>query len=340
VQRRTLIRSVAAGALALPLGAAAACEDSGDSAGKSLEKVTYLTSYGTFGRESFAYVALEKGYFRDAGFDVEIKPGNGTGDDIRQILAGKALFSPIDLTGGLLAIGGKSRATGFVAVAAIHQRTLASVISLEGMGITTPRDLEGKTLGDPTGAVNSAIFPTYAKLAGVDASKVRWVDKPAQQVMGILAKGQVDGIGQFVVGKPTLEAIAKPRKAVVLPYSDYLQDLYGNVLITSTAYAEKKPDSVKRFTLALLKGLADTINDPAEASNILKKHVAATNLAAAVAEISLMTPYVRSAASGIPVGAVDAGRVARSIAILQGAGQIDPGLKPEQVVNFDVVPMG
>jgi NitT/TauT family transport system substrate-binding protein len=51
-----------------------------------------------------------------------------------------------------------------------------------------------------------------------------------------------------------------------------------------------------------------------------------------------MAPFVRSAAAGVPVGALDAERVARSIAILQGSGQIQPGLKPEQVIDFNLVP--
>ena len=37
--------------------------------------MTYLTSFGNFGRDSYAWVAKEKGFFKDAGFDVEIKPG-------------------------------------------------------------------------------------------------------------------------------------------------------------------------------------------------------------------------------------------------------------------------
>ncbi|UQU64128.1 ABC transporter substrate-binding protein [Couchioplanes caeruleus] len=346
MHRRTFTRTIVAAALATTLAAAAGCSDDADDKSASggsqtLEKITYLTSFGNFGRDSYAYVAKEKGYFKDAGFDVEIKPGNGSGENVKSIVGGQAQFTPIDLTGGLLAAGGAGGApklTGFTAVAAIQQRTMAAIMSLEGYGISAPKDLEGKTLADTPGSVVRNLFPTYAKLANVDATKVKFQNGNPQTLFGTLAQHQVDGIGQFVVGKPTIENIAKGKTAVLLPYSDYLQDLYGNVLITSSQYAKDNPEKVKKFTGALLKGLQDSITNPDEAGTILKKYVATADPKSAAAELTLMAPFVRSEASGVPVGALDNQRVARSIAILQGSGQIPAGLTPEQVITFDLVP--
>jgi NitT/TauT family transport system substrate-binding protein len=343
VYRRTFTRTLAAAAIAATLVAAAGCSDDssdkGSSGGsQSLEKITYLTSFGTFGRDSYAYVAKDKGYFKDAGFDVEIKPGGGTLENLKAIVAGSAQFTPLDLTGLLLAAGDpKNPITGFAAVAGIQQRTMAAIISLEGNGINSPKDLEGKTLTDSPSSVVRNLFPTYAKAAKIDPSKVTWQNGTPQTLMGTLASGKTAGIGQFVVGKPTVEGIAK-KTAVVLPYSDYLQDLYGNVLVTSDKYAKDNPEKTKKFTNALLKGLQDSITNPDEAGKILQKNVPAMNPQSAAAELKLMDPFVRSAASGVPVGALDSQRVARSIAILQGSGQIGAGLTPEKVIDFDVVP--
>jgi len=333
-----------AAALATTLAAAAGCSDdaddkSGSGGTQSLEKITYLTSFGNFGRDGYAYVAKEKGYFREAGFDVDIKAGSGTLDNLQAVTGGQAQFTPLDLTGLLLAAGRKDNpVTGFAAVAGIQQRTMAAIIALEGNGITSPKDLEGKTLADTPSSVVRNLFPTYAKLANIDYNKVTWRDGTPQTLMGTLASKQVAGIGQFVVGKPTVETVAKGQKAVVLPYSDYLQDLYGNVLVTSQSYADQNPEKVKKFSAALLRGLEDSIANPAEAGDLLKKNVATAIPQAAAAELTLMGPFVRSEASGVPVGALDSQRVARSIAILQGSGQIGPGLTPEKVIKFDLVP--
>jgi NitT/TauT family transport system substrate-binding protein len=341
VHRRRFTRALATIAAVTTLVSAAGCSDDSEPASgseQSLEKITYLTSFGTFGRDAYAYVAKEKGYFREAGFDVDIKPGGGTLDNVKAIVGGQAQFTPLDMTGLLLAAGGKQPITGFSVVAGIQQRTMAAIISLEGNGITTAKDLEGKTLTDSPSSVVRNLFPTYAKAAKIDYTKVTWQNGTPQTLMGTLASGKTAGIGQFVVGKPTVEFIAKGKKAVVLPYSDYLQDLYGNVLVTSASYAKSKPDETKKFTQALLKGLEDSITKPAEAAEVLKKYVPTANPQAAAAEMTLMEPFVRSEAAGLPVGALESGRVARSIALLQASGQIAPGLTPEKVIDFGLVP--
>ncbi|GAB3175615.1 NitT/TauT family transport system substrate-binding protein [Micromonospora palomenae] len=339
---RRLTRTVAAAALATALALVSACSSGSDDSdakggdGKALEKVTYLTSFGNFGRDSYAWVAKEKGFFKEAGFEVEIKPGQGTGSVIQTVVGGQADFGPIDLTGGLLQLG-NGAAKDFVVVAAIQQRTMAAVVSVEGKNIATPKDLEGKKLADTPTSVVRQLFPTYARLAGVDASKVTWVNGEAQTLMGTLASGTVDGIGQFVVGQPTVQAVTK-KKPVVLPYSEVMQDLYGNALITSAKLAKEKPEMVKRFTAALLKGLEYALANPQEAADLLKKNVPATVPAAAAAELQLMAGYVRSSNSGTAIGTLDSERVAKSIALLQGAGALKQNITPDQIIDFSLAP--
>ncbi|WBB74473.1 ABC transporter substrate-binding protein [Micromonospora sp. WMMD1128] len=339
---RRLTRTVAAAALATALALVGGCSSDSDSSdgdggsGGATEKVTYLTSFGNFGRDSYAWVAKDKGFFKEAGFDVDIKPGQGTGSVIQTITGGQADFGPIDLTGGILQLG-NGEAKDFVAVAAIQQRTMAAIVTVEGKNIATPKDLEGKKLADTPTSVVRNLFPTYARLAGIDGSKVTWVNGDAQGLIGLLAAGSVDGIGQFVVGQPTVETVAK-KKPVVLPYSNVMQDLYGNALITSTKIAKEKPEMVKKFTAALLKGLEYSLEHPDEAGEILKKNVPAAIPAAASAELKLMAAYVRSSNSGTAIGTLDSGRVAKSIALLQGAGALKQNLTPDQIINFDLAP--
>ena len=70
-------RALLAAALAVVLAVATVgcCSDDGDEAGAGgngkLDKVTYLTAFGAVGRDAFAWVAQEKGYFKEAGFEVD-----------------------------------------------------------------------------------------------------------------------------------------------------------------------------------------------------------------------------------------------------------------------------
>lgn len=341
---RRLTRTFAAAALATALAVVAGCSsddpeetsNNNAAANGTPVKVTYLTSFGNFGRDSYAWVALEKGFFREAGFDVTIEKGKGTGGNIETILSGKAQFTPIDLTGGLI-YKGKNPQAEITAVAAVQQRTMAAIASTADKNIKTPKDLEGKTLADAQGSVVRTLFPTYAKLAKIDYNKVTWVNGEAATLIGTLKSGKVDGIGQFVVGRPTIAAVTG-KEPTFLPYSDYLTDLYGNVLITQSKYAKEKPEEVKAFAGALLKGLEYALANSQEAADILKKKDPTANVQAAKGELDLMAAFVRSAGSGEKIGTIDTARVARSIAILQGSGQIPAGLTPEQIISVDLLP--
>jgi NitT/TauT family transport system substrate-binding protein len=214
-------------------------------------------------------------------------------------------------------------------MAAIHQRTTAAILAPGGGRIGVPRDLTGKTLADLPGSSVRELFPAYARLAGIDPAGTTWVAATAQSMVGELRHGKVAGIGDTVAGRRAVEAATHGRTAVMLAYSDQLEDLYGDALVGSTAYARAEPGNARKFTAALLRGLVDAVDDPAAAGVIMHKYVPAVAAEAASAELALLAPYIR----GLPIGALDANRVARGIALLQGAGQIAPGLTPDQVMT-------
>jgi NitT/TauT family transport system substrate-binding protein len=249
------------------------------------------------------------------------------------VAGGSGVFAPLDLTGCLLAAGRATGPIGVTFLAAIHQRTTAAILAPGGGRIDRPQDLAGQTLGAPPGSTVRDLFPTYARLAGIDAGRVSWVETAPRGLPGELSAGQIAGVGGSVAGRREIESATHGRPAVVLAYSDHLQDLYGDALATSAAYAQANPDRVRKFAAALLHGLADAIDDPAAAGAIMHKYVPAVSADAAAGELALLAPYVRSAAAGIPVGALDANRVARGIAILQGTAQIPPGLTADRLIN-------
>jgi NitT/TauT family transport system substrate-binding protein len=104
---------------------------------------------------------------------------------------------------------------------------------------------------------------------------VRFVNASPQTLLSLVGTGSTDAIAQFVVGKSTVEALAR-RPVVLLPYSDLLADLPGNALWTATAI---DPDLVRRFRAALLDGLRHALAHPAEAGQILAANVPGTNAA-------------------------------------------------------------
>lgn len=325
---------LAAASLAFAAGCGSSGSDdntSGDS-GKPLTKVGYVTGFGATGQESFAWVAKEKGFFRDAGLDVDIQLGAGTDKNLGLLAANKVQFAHLDFAGALITAGTKP-GSDFRMIAAVNQHTLVSVVTVEGYGITSPKDLTGKKLAAAPGSVNQKLFPAYARLAGIDAKTITWVNLPPPQLPPNLAKHSVDGISTYLLRQPDVEKAAG-KKPFVLPYGDYLSDLYGGALITNASTLKDKPEQAKAFRDALMKGLEYAIAHPEEGGQIIHKYQQATDAQVATAELKLMQPY--SAAT--PMGVIDQSRITKSIALVQSLGLIPAGLTPEKLVDFGFSP--
>ena len=98
-------------------------------------------------------------------------------------------------------------------------------------GIKLPKDLEERSIANPAGGSIPDLFPAYAKAAGIDASKVKWVVASSESLPTLLAANRTPCVGQFIVGEPLLRAQAAPAKLVRFAYADSGLSYYGNGLI-------------------------------------------------------------------------------------------------------------
>ncbi|MFJ6893049.1 ABC transporter substrate-binding protein [Streptomyces hokutonensis] len=325
---------------AATLLAAVACGSNSPSKSTSSakDKLTYVTAFGAAGRDAFAWVAEQKGYFRQAGIDVKIELGKAAGENLKALASGKAQFTSLDLTGAMISAGAKNSTAyrDFRAVLAIHQRTLVSIMAMQGSGISTPKDLTGKKIAAAANSVNQLLFPGYAKLAGIDTAGIHWIAVQPVQLGPALASGKADALSTFLIGRPTIEKAtvqARSKHVVVFPYSTYLPDLFGNATVTTASLAAKQPDLVKRFRTALLKGLKYTIQHPDEAGKLLHAKHPETDAAAATQEIELMTPAV-TAEGTANIGVITEARMQGALTSLEKAGVIQAGMTPQDVVDF------
>jgi NitT/TauT family transport system substrate-binding protein len=321
-------RCWAVGVAAVLLAAAGCGDAAGEAKAGVVDEVTFLTALGSTGREGYAYVAVAKGYFADEHIRVAVKPG-AAGDTNMQVLrGGQAQFIAIDYSGAVVRAG-TGRFDGVRAIAVLQQKTMIALMALESSGIRSPRDLVGKSVAQPAGAVTKTLFPGYAKLAGLtdaEIKTVKWVDTQGGQLLPLLAARKVDAIGQFVPAAPTVSAAAKGAPVTVLAYSDYMSDLYGNVVVTRQ---DVDRDLQRRFTRALFRGLRYAVDHPDEAGQIIHKAAPVTSADGAAAELRLLQPYL-----GSPQASPEL--VVRSVALLQGMGMIPAPVPPDRIFDFTV----
>ncbi|MFD0517902.1 ABC transporter substrate-binding protein [Paractinoplanes durhamensis] len=315
----------AAAAFALLVITAGCSKDEPRTAPATPDTVTYATGFGAVGRDAFIWVARDKGYFAAAGIEVDIQKGAGNVPNLTMLKSNQAQFAAMDFAGAEL-LAGQGKFTDWRAVAAVHQQTLVSIMTTADTGITKPTDLTGKTVATAKGSVSEVLFPAYAKLAGVDPSTVKIQGTQTTALNGLMAQRQVDAISTFLLSRKALETASK-KQVVVLPYREYLKNLYGNVIVTQAGLIGSDRDLVQRFTTAALKGLRYTLDHPQEAAEILNRAEPTAAIPAAVGEIEAMKPFVE------PLGRLDEKRVADSLTELGVTG-----LTPSSVADLSFCP--
>jgi NitT/TauT family transport system substrate-binding protein len=281
---------------------------------RALTSVTYSTSFGNFGRDAYAYVALEKGFFRDAGFDVKIVPGAGSVAVAQAIASGSVDFGPADVAA--VALARAESGVPVKVVALIQQNTMAAFFALKSSGIAKPADLAGKKFADTPGSTVAVLLPLYAKRAGFDGSSVKFIPSSPPALPSLLASKQVDAVGQFTVGLPAFKA-ATQQDVVSLPYAKVIPGLMGLGLLASDKMISERPADVRKFTAALLKGERWALANPGQAGAILNKYVPLQNPIIAAQELKIMRKYaVTPDVKKYGYGLIDPARFASTISIV------------------------
>jgi NitT/TauT family transport system substrate-binding protein len=213
------------------------------------------------------YVAAEKGYFAEAGFEIEFDYGFET-DGVALVGANELPFAIVSGEQVLLA---RAQEVPVVYVMEWFQKFPIAVVSLAEANILTPQDLNGRSIGLP--GFFGASYVGYLGLlaaSGVQPEDVNASDIGFNQIESLLS-GQSEAVVGYANNEPV--QLAGQGEAVnVIQVSDYI-DMVANGIITNETIIAENPEMVTHFVGAALRGLADTLADPDEAFAISKNFV-------------------------------------------------------------------
>ena len=261
-------------------------------------------------------VAVDRGYFTAEKLEVTIEPGNGSLEPIKRVASGAYEIGFGDIN-TLVKFRDQKRGAPLKAVFMVYNKPPVAIVARKSRGITMPKDLEGKKLGAPARDAAFAQWPIFVQTTGIDAKKVTILDVGFAAREPTLADGQVDAITGFSFSSYfTLKDRGVPLDdIVVMLMGDYGLKLYSNAIIVNAKFAAEKPEAVKGFLRAFLKGLKDTVANPTRAiESVLrrnedaKKEVELERLHMAIRD-NILTPEVRT--NGY--GGVDIGRFEQAI---------------------------
>lgn len=248
-----------------------------------------------------------QGYFKDAGLNVTIDSGNGSGATVTRVASGTYDMGFADMAALMEFHANNPTAPNKpVAVMMVYNNTPAAVLALKKSGISQPADLNGKKLGAPVFDAGRKAFPIFEKANNV--SNVTWtsMDPPLRETM--LVRGDIDAITGFsFTSLLNLEARGVATgDIVVMPFADYGVKLYGNAIIASPKLIQENPEAVRAFLTAFAKGAKEVIAKP---------DVASVRARDGIINVPLETRRLQLAINSV---------VASPDAYREGFGQIDP----------------
>jgi NitT/TauT family transport system substrate-binding protein len=299
-----------------------------------LDKVTLITDFGYKGRHAFSFVALDRGYYRDAGLEVKIVSSQGAVDAIRQVGAGNAMFGFADA--GTLMLARANDQIPVKLVAIVYRKPPQAIFCREDSGLKKPKDLEGNAIAEPAGGAVKALFPAFAKAAGIDVQAVRWVAASSESLPGLLATNKVPCVTQFTVGEALLRSQYGSAKLVRFAYSDAGLSYYGNGIVATAATITSRPDLVHRFVEATVRGMKDAFADPAAAGAIMHKFHPEVDAAIIKSETEAVAELAQL--PGKPLGEIDPARIEATLDVVKGAFKLATPVAAADVYTPGFVP--
>ena len=280
------------------------------------------------------FSAEQAGYFEDAGLEVNPRVPSDPSAPIRLVAAGQVDLAISYEPEVMLA---RDQGLDVVAVGALVQEPLTSLISLPEAKISEPADLAGKTVVTAGIPYQAAYLETILQRNGVDPNQVEQVDVGLNLLQPVLS-GRADAMfGGFrnIEGVQLelegLDPVVAPVDTLGIPTYDEL------VLVASGSRLEEDPEAIRLFLAALERGAAEAAADPQAATDALLEASDELDPKLTLAEVRETLPLFEPP-EGRPFGYMDPAEWERFAGFLADRGQIENRYSADEVLSNELLP--
>jgi NitT/TauT family transport system substrate-binding protein len=216
------------------------------------------------------YYALEGGFFKKNGLDVTLTQAKGGAVEAAAVASGAADIGDANI---ISFANARIHGIPFVALAAGYLYDASDPYVVLAVAPNSPyrtaKDLAGQTIGEPSiGGMAEVSIGAWVEQNGGDLKSIKYVEVPASQSVPALEQGR---IAAAVFQDPFLTE-QRDRVRVLAATGDAIGKRYLNTLWFSTSdWANKHPDAVKRFQLSINQGAAWADKNPDLARAALEK---------------------------------------------------------------------
>ncbi len=232
----------------------------------AVEKVRMACWSPRLAEQANIYVSEQKGFFKAENVDMEFLPGQGSGDALRNVIAGNA---DIAFCGPEAIYLAADKGSQLKAVYDIYPVNVFNVFALKNKQIITPQDLKGKKIGVISMASGTRYnLATILALNGMSERDVELVALGLNAAPAII-EGKVDAMASTDSILYGMQAAGLGVVDVIWA-RDYL-NTSTDLFTVEAKYFEPKKDLITRFLRGYKKGLEYTLKNPDEAVAITSK---------------------------------------------------------------------
>ncbi|QJT05235.1 ABC transporter substrate-binding protein [Streptomyces asoensis] len=270
---RRLLAGLAAGTFLLVTAACGSSDDSGTSTGSSSSTGTTTVKLGLIPIVDVApvYLGVKQGFYEKHGLKLSITTAQGGAAIVPGVVSGQFQFGFSNMTSLMVAQSNSvpvQAVSNGIASTGVQGKDFGAITVKKGSPLTSAKDLEGKKVAINTlKNINETAVRESVRKAGGDPDRVKFVELAFDQMPAALDSGQIDAA---MVVEPALATVkSQGGVEIASPLVDVAPNLTVAMYFTSTQYAQKNPDVVKKFQEATAESLAYADAHPDEVRGIV-----------------------------------------------------------------------
>lgn len=326
-----------------PLAALAAAAVIVTAAGTASEaadpvKLKFRLNYVPSGSHSPFFLAVQKGWYKDAGLDVEIEDGRGSAQTISLVAAGQSDIGYTDLSAATIAM---TKDIPVKAIGILIRTSGQGVIVHHGADLTKPEDFRGKqVVYNNAGAAEQALFRGFMATAGMKDGDftLLGVDSASKEAAILSQQGDA-----AVAPLPYLMALLEGKREFThVKFSDFGLHLLDIGLVANNDILAKNPEAIRAFLAVSSKAYTYALDGNLEESvdaMIAMRPDAKINRDQAIGYLRYNEPLMQSPSTqGKPHLYMSAQNWEDMVANLEKVGMIPAGVNPLDLYDATLAP--
>jgi putative hydroxymethylpyrimidine transport system substrate-binding protein len=281
------------------------------------------------------FTAIDNGYFREAGLDVQPQTPSDPSAPIREVAAGRVDLAISYEPEVLLA---HDQGLPVKAVAALVPTPLTSLIWLKDSGIQGVKDLQGKTIATAGIPYQDAYLKTILDRAGLSTSDVETVDVQ-QNLLGAILTGRAQAMLGGFLNVEGVDLELRGKDPTVIPVDKLGIPTYDElVLVANSDTLDSQSEDLRLFLDALERGTKAAVADPVGATKDILAAGKGLDPQITEAEVRKTLPLLLPKDSKHPYGYMDPGEWDKFAHFFADHGEINALPQVDDVLTNDLLP--